>query len=110
MTIQTSGKTDKGLLRPNNEDAISIISYDLKGHWGETQFTMALLADGMGGNQGGEVASRMAIDIVIRMIARQMRFKVRSGDFLVATGIARGEDPPYVGRMEIWSADDVRIE
>lgn len=48
------GKTDPGMVRTNNEDAI-ITRPDLG---------LAVLADGMGGHLAGEVASAMAIDLV----------------------------------------------
>lgn len=48
------GKTDPGMVRANNEDSI-ITRPDLG---------LAVLADGMGGHQAGEVASAMAIDLV----------------------------------------------
>ncbi len=48
------GKTDPGMVRDNNEDSI-ITRPDLG---------LAVLADGMGGHQAGEVASAMAIDLV----------------------------------------------
>ena len=48
------GKTDPGMVRDNNEDSI-ILRPDLG---------LAVLADGMGGHQAGEVASAMAIDLV----------------------------------------------
>lgn len=48
------GKTDPGMVRDNNED--SIITRPDMG--------LAILADGMGGHQAGEVASAMAIDLI----------------------------------------------
>jgi serine/threonine protein phosphatase PrpC len=48
------GKTNSGMVRANNEDSI-ITRPDLG---------LAVLADGMGGHQAGEVASAMAIDLV----------------------------------------------
>lgn len=51
---QMVGKTDPGMVRTNNEDSI-ITRPDLG---------LAVLADGMGGHQAGEVASAMAIDLV----------------------------------------------
>ncbi|MDR0227017.1 MAG: protein phosphatase 2C domain-containing protein [Burkholderiaceae bacterium] len=50
-------RTDKGLRRANNEDAVSI-------HPGSQPWPMAVLADGMGGYNAGEVASAMATSLV----------------------------------------------
>lgn len=57
--IEMVGMTDTGRMRPENEDAIGTYP----------QIGLAVLADGMGGHQAGEVASRMAIDMVTRHFA-----------------------------------------
>lgn len=50
--------TDVGTNRDNNEDSC--------GHWVESGDTVVLgIADGIGGYEGGEIASRMAIDIIL---------------------------------------------
>jgi protein phosphatase len=54
MQWKIAGLTDVGCVRDSNEDAIG---------WSEEQ-GWAVLADGMGGHQAGEVASQMAIEIV----------------------------------------------
>lgn len=46
--------TDAGRLRPNNEDAVQI----------DEANGLIVLADGMGGHQAGEVASRMAVSLI----------------------------------------------
>lgn len=53
-------QTDIGKVRADNEDA----------YWcgGEQDWFLALVADGMGGHQAGEVASEMAVDIIRRII------------------------------------------
>jgi PPM family protein phosphatase len=54
--LAIAGITDPGMLRPNNEDRISTTP----------ELGLAVVADGMGGHQAGEVASGMAVDVVTR--------------------------------------------
>jgi serine/threonine protein phosphatase PrpC len=49
--------TDKGMIRPNNEDNYQIIS----GYGNKPSFF--IIADGMGGHSSGEIASKIAVDI-----------------------------------------------
>jgi serine/threonine protein phosphatase PrpC len=51
-TLRTAGRTDIGRLRENNEDAI--VSSD----------HLALVADGMGGHPGGEIAANAAANLI----------------------------------------------
>jgi PPM family protein phosphatase len=51
-TLRTVGRTDIGQLRENNEDVI--VTSDL----------LALVADGMGGHPGGEIAAEVAASVV----------------------------------------------
>ena len=53
------GLTDAGRMRPENEDAISV----------HPEVGLAILADGMGGHQAGEVASGMAVEVITRHFA-----------------------------------------
>jgi len=53
--LEISGVTDAGLARDHNEDYIGF----------DKQSGIAVLADGMGGHQAGEVASRMAVEEVL---------------------------------------------
>lgn len=52
------GYTDKGLVRPKNEDAFG---YKIK----EDGSILALVCDGIGGNNAGDVASKYAVDTIL---------------------------------------------
>jgi serine/threonine protein phosphatase PrpC len=55
LVIQAAGNTDIGLVRKNNEDNFG---YDLR-------HGIFVVCDGMGGQQAGEVASKIAVDTVL---------------------------------------------
>lgn len=50
--------SDRGLVRPNNEDAVRV----------EPELGLAVLADGMGGYNAGEIASAMSIEQVVQTV------------------------------------------
>lgn len=60
MNYEFCARTDPGRVRANNEDAVGI----------DTQARIAVLADGMGGYNAGEVAARMATSFVRTEMAR----------------------------------------
>lgn len=60
--ILISGLTDQGLVREHNEDSIG----------SEPALGLLVLADGMGGHKGGEVASAIAVDTVLTALKKSL--------------------------------------
>lgn len=59
MSLTFHHRSDPGLVRPNNQDAYSVDMLDPRGI-----AAVMIVADGMGGYEGGEVASRLAVETV----------------------------------------------
>jgi protein phosphatase len=55
MKIRYASKTDKGITRDHNEDCFL----------NHTRYALFLLADGMGGYQYGDVASKLTLDAIV---------------------------------------------
>lgn len=63
MTIELSCAVDPGRARSNNEDSVAL----------DDEVSLAVLADGMGGYNAGEVASQMATSFVCSELGRWLR-------------------------------------
>ena len=61
IKMRVLAKSDKGLIRDQNEDYYYISDENQK-------ISLYMLADGMGGYEGGEIASRLAIDAARKYI------------------------------------------
>jgi PPM family protein phosphatase len=78
-SLKWSGWTDRGKIRPNNEDSFLGLQFDSKevfrlGKFGEASlekmdFTFAV-SDGMGGAKSGEFASRIAVEKITTLLPR----------------------------------------
>lgn len=60
VRVVAAGRSDAGPVRPNNEDCLAI----------NDALRLYIVADGMGGHQAGEVASRLAVDSVQSFLFR----------------------------------------
>ena len=58
LKINIYGGTDRGKVRANNQDSICFNQFD------QVSQVLAIVADGVGGHAGGEVASKLAVDAI----------------------------------------------
>ena len=69
------GKTDVGSVRDHNEDAIGC----------DENIGLAVLADGMGGHRGGEMASAITVSTILETVTEKIK-KIKSGEADEETG------------------------
>jgi PPM family protein phosphatase len=68
INIDTGKATSVGLVRSHNEDSFLLLELSLGGGLEGIYFGLAAVADGLGGHEGGEIAS----DLALRVLARSM--------------------------------------
>lgn len=75
MHVEIYGGTDRGLQREQNEDAIRHAQFD------RACISLALVADGVGGHAGGEIASRLAADVMDNYVTSCVSRALESGGY-----------------------------
>lgn len=80
--LKWSGQTDRGKVRPNNEDSFLGLLFDAheihhlgkigEAFTGTTDFVFAV-SDGMGGAKAGEFASRITVEKITRLLPRSYK-------------------------------------
>ena len=76
--IKIMGLTDTGIVRSKNEDAIGF----------DSSLGLIVLADGMGGHRGGEIASSMTVDTVIDRLQQSLP-ELNTGEIDEASGFSK---------------------
>lgn len=66
MALQATGLTHEGCKRPTNQDSIAW-QVNLSGNG-----ALGIVADGMGGYEGGEIASRLAVDTLMACLTPEL--------------------------------------
>jgi protein phosphatase len=75
--ITIIGLTDRGLVRGKNEDSIGF----------DSDLGLVVLADGMGGHRGGEIASSMTVEAVISELQQSLP-KIAAGEIDQSSGFS----------------------
>jgi PPM family protein phosphatase len=75
LRILHSGLTDTGRVRPGNEDAWAA----------DASQGLYIVADGMGGHNAGEIAARLVVESLPKMVRKRIKPETKS----VSTGLAR---------------------
>src|SRR3989339_248422 len=96
MTIEFGAKSDQGRVRTNNEDSFAV--YEKHG--------LFIVADGMGGHNSGEVASKMAVDIVGRNFGSLKERKEANED---KTQIIYGQSNPAVSEPANQLSSSIKL-
>jgi protein phosphatase len=90
MRWESASITDRGLHRPNNEDALL----------DDSSNALFAVADGMGGHAAGEVASRIAVEAVVREAKAPRKPRANAADPLVRAFTLANREIRRRGRAE----------
>lgn len=89
--VKTANRSDVGRIRQLNED------YAWVGRLGNG-VTLAVVADGMGGHQAGDVASRVAVDALVKCVEAAIgdgSYTLQEGSALIRRAMKQANDTVY---------------
>ena len=95
MIIEYGGVSDRGKVRANNEDYFCA----------DEKNGIFIVADGMGGHKAGEVASKMACDIVTKNLEQTLTRRSQ-GD---GSPIVFGESDPAISETANYAVSCIRV-
>ena len=87
MSIEIASCSDKGLVRDVNQDSIAAFP----------ESGLVVLADGMGGHNAGEVASRLAVETVTRSIFHSPEYDAKA----IVTAVEAANDAIFAGVQRV---------
>jgi PPM family protein phosphatase len=81
IRFDAAGHTDKGMERTDNEDSLCVL--ELETCYGDDKISCGIyvVADGMGGHEAGEVASKRAVEVISRELISGLMGAKRDTDF-----------------------------
>jgi PPM family protein phosphatase len=85
MIIESGKATHKGMVRSNNEDSFLAIELVFNSGSDRTAVSLYAVADGVGGYQGGEFASQLALKVLTSSIVPSLVLPVLQGDSIEFT-------------------------
>jgi protein phosphatase len=97
-------KTDVGVEKMVNEDAILVIRWETLAAGGTERFDLVIVADGVGGSVAGEIASQQTVEAIVERISLAL-----TSDYRQPTPRERGRDVGGLLRSAVeWADSRVR--